>query len=74
MQSVESWCPLFTTPYAIDSVTQAQTTFSYTAGSSATFSITPFSSKFNCGTIAPVFTYTGFLNSNGVALVPADFI
>ena len=74
MQSVSSWCPLYTTPYAIQSVTQVQTTFYYTVGSGAAFSITPFSSSFLCGSIAPVFTYTGFYNSNGVALVPADFI
>lgn len=74
MQSVSSWCPLYTSPYAIQSVTQVQTTFYYTVGSSAAFSITPYSSSFLCGSIAPVFTYSGFYNSNGVALVPADFI
>jgi hypothetical protein len=74
MQSITSWCPMYTTPYAIESVTQVQTTFYYLAGSSAEFSIKPYSSKFYCGSIAPVFTYTGFLNSNGLALVSTDFI
>jgi hypothetical protein len=74
MDSVSSWCPLYTNPYVIQSVTQVQTTFYYTPGSSAAFSITPYSSSLLCGSIAPVFTYSGFYNSNGVALVPADFI
>ena len=74
MQSVTSWCPLYTTPYAIQSVTQLQTTFNYTVGSSALFSIDPYSSSYLCGSIAPVFTYTGYYNNNGVALVAADFI
>ena len=74
MQLVTSWCPLYTTPYAIQSVTQLQTTFQYTVGSSALFSIDPYSSSYLCGSIPPLFTYTGYYNNNGVALVAADFI
>jgi hypothetical protein len=74
MDSVSSWCPLYMESYAIQPVTQVQTTFYYTAGSSATFSITPYSSSFVCGSIAPVFTYSGYYNSNGVSLISAGFI
>ena len=74
MQSIASWCPIYPSPYVINTVTQVQTTYYYTVGSSASFSITPYSSSYLCGSIPPVFTYTGFYNSNGVQLVPTDFI
>lgn len=76
MNNVTSWCPLYKTTYGIQPVTQNQTTFYYTAGTSEVFPITPYSFVYQCGSIdpVPVFEYTGYHNSNGVALVSADFI
>ena len=57
------WCGQ--APFTSPSTTQAQSTFTYTAGRPVTFSITQFTATYQCGSNPlPVFAYSGTLSNN----------